>query len=70
MSYELELPNELPLVHLIFHVSMFKKCIGDLLFILPFDRLGVDENLSYKEVLMEILDCQVKKLRRTRRWSP
>ena len=29
VSYELELPNELSLVHPVFHVSMLKKCIGD-----------------------------------------
>ena len=27
--YELELPQELSLVHPVFHVSMLQKCIGD-----------------------------------------
>ncbi|WMV25038.1 hypothetical protein MTR67_018423 [Solanum verrucosum] len=60
---ELDLPNELVLIHLVFHVSMLKKCIGDPVSIIPLEGLGVDENLSYEEVPVEILDRQVKKLR-------
>lgn len=29
VAYELDLPSELALVHLVFHVSMVKICIGD-----------------------------------------
>ncbi|TMX04373.1 hypothetical protein EJD97_009109 [Solanum chilense] len=36
---------------------------GNSVSILPIKVLGVDENLSYKEVSVEILDRQVKKLR-------
>ena len=42
---------------------MLKKCIGDPVSILSMEGLGVDENLSYEEVTVEILDRQVKKLR-------
>ena len=42
---------------------MLKKYIGDPMSILPIERLGVDENHSYEEVIVEILDIQVKKLR-------
>ena len=50
-------------VHPVFHVSMPKKCPGDPASILPIEGLGVDENLSYYEVPVEILDRQVKRLR-------
>ncbi|KAK4721211.1 hypothetical protein R3W88_011444 [Solanum pinnatisectum] len=63
VAYELDLPNELAPVHPVFHVSMLKKCIGDPVSIFPLKGLGVDENLSYEEVLVEILDRQVKRLR-------
>jgi len=63
VAYELDLPSELTPVHLVFHVSMLNKCIGDPVSILPLEGLGVDENLSYEEVPVEILDQQVKKLR-------
>ncbi|KAK4713515.1 hypothetical protein R3W88_019422 [Solanum pinnatisectum] len=62
-AYELDLPNELALVHPIFHVSMLKKCIGDPVSIIPIEGLGVDESLSYEDVPVDILDRQVKRLR-------
>ncbi|KAK4731766.1 hypothetical protein R3W88_024754 [Solanum pinnatisectum] len=63
VAYELDLPNELAPVHPVFHVSMLKKYIGDPISILPLEGLGVDENLSYEDVPVEILDRQVKMLR-------
>ncbi|KAK4716447.1 hypothetical protein R3W88_014785 [Solanum pinnatisectum] len=63
VAYEMDLPNELAWVHPVFHVSMLKMCIGDPVSILPLEDLGVDENLSYEEVPIEILDWQVRKLR-------
>ncbi|WMV41034.1 hypothetical protein MTR67_034419 [Solanum verrucosum] len=50
-------------MHLVFHVSMLKKCVGDLTSIVPLESLGVKDNLSYEEVTVDILDRQVKKLR-------
>ncbi|WMV38041.1 hypothetical protein MTR67_031426 [Solanum verrucosum] len=60
--YELYLPNDLASVHLVFHVSMLKKCVGDTTSIVPLESLGIKESLSYEEVLVEFLDRQVKKL--------
>ncbi|WMV50560.1 hypothetical protein MTR67_043945 [Solanum verrucosum] len=63
VTYELELPNELASVHPFSHVSLLKQYVGHPTSIVPLEGLGVDENLSYEEVLVEILDWQVKKLR-------
>ena len=63
IAYELKLPNELASVHPVFQISMLKKCIGDLECILPIECLGVKDNLSYEEVLVQIIDRQVKSLR-------
>lgn len=63
VAYELDLPNELAPVHLVFYVSMLKKCIGDPASIIPLEGLGVDESLSYEEVPVEIPDLKVKRLR-------
>ena len=63
MSYELELPAELAYVPPFFYVSMLKKCLGDPASILPVKGLGVDKDLFYEEVPVEILDIQVKSLR-------
>ena len=43
--YELALP-----------VSMLKKCLGDPASIPPLEGLGVDEDFSYEEVPIKILD--------------
>ena len=50
VAYELDLPSELTSVHPVFHVSMLKKCIGDLESILPIEDHCVNDNLSYEEV--------------------
>ncbi|WMV37668.1 hypothetical protein MTR67_031053 [Solanum verrucosum] len=42
---------------------MLKKCFGDPTSIVFLEGLGVVESISYEEVLIEILDQQVKKLR-------
>ena len=62
-AYELNLPSELALIYPVFHVSMLKKCIGDPESIFPIEGLGVEDNLSYQEVLVQILDRQVEKYR-------
>ena len=62
VSYQLALRAELASVHLVFHVSMLKKCLGDASSILPVEGLGVDEDLPQEEVPIEILDRQVKRL--------
>ncbi|XP_069154428.1 uncharacterized protein [Solanum lycopersicum] len=43
--------------------EVLQRCLGDPTSILPVEGLGVGENLSYKEVPVEILDRQVKHLR-------
>ncbi|WMV24634.1 hypothetical protein MTR67_018019 [Solanum verrucosum] len=63
VAYELDLPNELASVHPVFHVFMSKKCIGNPTSIVSLEGLEIKENLVYEEVLVEILDRQVKKLR-------
>lgn len=45
---DLELPRELALVHLVFHVSMLMKNIGDPVSILVLEGLGVNKNLAYE----------------------
>ncbi|WMV08508.1 hypothetical protein MTR67_001893 [Solanum verrucosum] len=50
VAYELDLPNDLASVHPVFHVSLLKKCFGDLTSMVPLEGLGVKENLSYEEV--------------------
>ena len=63
IAYELKLPIKLASVLPVFHISLLKKRISNRVSILHFKVVGVDENLSYEEMQVEILDRQVKKLR-------
>nr|XP_016457847.1 PREDICTED: uncharacterized protein LOC107781627 [Nicotiana tabacum] len=62
VEYDLDLPSELETVHPMFHVSMLRKCIGDPSRITPMEDIHIDEDLSYAEVPVAILDRQVRKL--------
>ena len=61
--YKVELSTELSNVHLVFHVSMLKKSIGDSVVIDPSKILGIQDSLSYEEIPVEIFDFQVRRLR-------
>src|SRR5688572_18474571 len=63
VAYELDLPNDLEMVHPVFHVSLLRKFIGDENTIVPLQDVTIEENFSYEEVPVEILDKQVKRLR-------
>ncbi|XP_069154272.1 uncharacterized protein [Solanum lycopersicum] len=63
--YELDLPQELAAFYPMFHISMLKKCMGDPLLIVPTENVGIMDILSYEDILVHILDRQVRKLRTT-----
>ena len=47
MTYELEVPHKLVVVHPIFHISMLKKCLGDPSLTVPIENVGIKDILSY-----------------------
>ena len=63
MAYELALPPGQSGVHPVFHVSMLKKYHGDGNYLIRWDSVLLDENLSYEEEPVAILDREVRKLR-------
>ena len=63
VAYELALPPRVSGVHPAFHVSMLKRYHGDGNYIIRWDSVLLDENLSYEEEPVSILDREVCKLR-------
>ncbi|GJT82444.1 hypothetical protein Tco_1056786 [Tanacetum coccineum] len=66
VAYKFELPQELSRVHNMFHVSNLKKCYFDDPLVVPLERLQVDDKLHFVEEHVEIMDREVKQLRRSR----
>ncbi|GJW76451.1 putative reverse transcriptase domain-containing protein [Tanacetum coccineum] len=66
VAYKLELPEELSNVHNYFHVSQFKKCLSDESLIIPMKELQLDDKLNFVEEPVEIMDCEIKQLKRSR----
>jgi hypothetical protein len=56
MAYQLELPDNLSNVHIVFHVSQLKKCLRVPEEQLPTEELSVQGDLTYTEYPIEILD--------------
>ncbi|GKC79551.1 putative reverse transcriptase domain-containing protein [Tanacetum coccineum] len=66
VAYKLELPKELSRVHNMFHVSNLKKYYADEPLVVPLDGLHFDDKLQFVEEPIEIMDHEVKQLRRSR----
>nr|GEV00236.1 putative reverse transcriptase domain-containing protein [Tanacetum cinerariifolium] len=66
VAYKLELPKELSRVHNTFHVSNLNKCRANEPLAIPLDGLHFDDKLYFVEEPMEIVDYEVKRLKRSR----
>ncbi|GKD23959.1 hypothetical protein Tco_1225662 [Tanacetum coccineum] len=64
VAYSLRLLEELNSVHDTFHVSNLKKCLADANLHVPLDEIKVDKTLRFVEELVEIIDREIKKLKR------
>ncbi|KAD2805520.1 hypothetical protein E3N88_38897 [Mikania micrantha] len=66
VAYKLQLPQELGGVHDTFHVSNLKKCLSDETLIIPLDEVRLDDKLHFIEEPIEVMDRDVKTLKRSR----
>ncbi|GJW45337.1 putative reverse transcriptase domain-containing protein [Tanacetum coccineum] len=62
----LELPQELSRVHNVFHVCNLKKCLSDDTLVIPLEEIQLDDKLNFVEEPVEIMDREVKQLKRSR----
>nr|GFA84767.1 reverse transcriptase domain-containing protein [Tanacetum cinerariifolium] len=62
-AYKLYLPKELSRVHNTFYLSNLKKCHADEPLAIPLDGLHFDDKLHFVEEPVEIIDCEVKRLK-------
>ncbi|GJR93750.1 putative reverse transcriptase domain-containing protein [Tanacetum coccineum] len=66
VAYKLELPQQLSRVHNTFHVSNLKKCLSDESLVIPLEELRVDDKLHFVEEPVEVMDREIKQLKRSR----
>ncbi|XP_017625132.1 uncharacterized protein LOC108468786 [Gossypium arboreum] len=64
VAYQLELSLELDCVYDVFHVSILRRYRSDPSHIVPVEEIEVRPDLTFKEELVQILDRDVKVLRR------
>nr|GEW79504.1 putative reverse transcriptase domain-containing protein [Tanacetum cinerariifolium] len=66
VAYRLELPQQLSRVHNTFHVSNLKKCLSDESLVISLDELRMDDKLHFVEEPVEIMDREIKQLKKIR----
>ncbi|GJR54761.1 reverse transcriptase domain-containing protein [Tanacetum coccineum] len=66
IAYQLRLSKELSGVHDMFHVSNLKKCLVDASLHVPLDEIKVDKTLCFVEEPVEIMDREIKSLKRSK----
>jgi len=64
VAYQLELPPHLSQVHDVFHVSQLRRCFKDPIREVDHETLDLQENLSYREYPVRILDEAERTTRR------
>nr|GEX58847.1 putative reverse transcriptase domain-containing protein [Tanacetum cinerariifolium] len=66
VAYRLKLLKQLSRVHNTFHVLNLKKCLSDESLVIPLDELRIDNKLHFVEEPVEIIDREIKQLKRSR----
>ncbi|GJX92518.1 putative reverse transcriptase domain-containing protein [Tanacetum coccineum] len=66
VAYKHKLPKELSNVHITFHFSNIKKCLSDESLVISMKELRLDDKLNFVEEPVEIMDQEVKQLKKSR----
>nr|GEX71244.1 putative reverse transcriptase domain-containing protein [Tanacetum cinerariifolium] len=65
VAYRVELQQQLSCVYNTFHVSNLKKCLSNESLVISLDELRSDDKLHFVEEPVEIIDCEIKRLKRS-----
>ncbi|GJY94502.1 hypothetical protein Tco_0510863 [Tanacetum coccineum] len=65
VAYRLKLPEKLSRVYSTFQVSNLKKCLSDEPLAIPLDEIHVDDKLNFIKEPVEIMDREVKSLKKS-----
>ncbi|GJV65549.1 putative reverse transcriptase domain-containing protein [Tanacetum coccineum] len=63
VTYRLELPQELSIVHHTFYVSNLKKCYANEPLVMPLEGIHDDDKLQFVEDHVEIMEREIKRLK-------
>jgi len=63
VAYKVELPPNFDGVHDIFHVLQLWKCVNDPLHTINYKLLDIQPNLTYEELLVQIMDRKEHQLK-------
>ncbi|CAJ2662068.1 unnamed protein product [Trifolium pratense] len=63
VAYRLALPPDLSGVHPVFHISMLRKYLYDPSHVISHENIQLDENLSYTEHPVAVVDKEIRRLR-------
>jgi hypothetical protein len=63
VAYRLRLPESMSQIHDVFHVSTLRKCLSDPSQVTTVEAIPVQEDLTYEETPVQILDRKEKVLR-------
>nr|GEW02743.1 putative reverse transcriptase domain-containing protein [Tanacetum cinerariifolium] len=66
VAYRLKQPEQLSRVHNTFHVSNLKKCLSDEPLAISLDEIHIDEKFRFIKEPIEIIDREVKRLKKSR----
>ncbi|GJT83890.1 putative reverse transcriptase domain-containing protein [Tanacetum coccineum] len=66
VAYRLKLLEQLSRVHSTFLISNLKKCLSDETLVIPLDEIRIDDKLHFVEEPLEIMNCEVKRLKQSR----
>ncbi|GJT14944.1 putative reverse transcriptase domain-containing protein [Tanacetum coccineum] len=64
VAYKLEISQQLSRIHSTFHISNLKKCLSNEQLAILLDEIHIDDKLHFVEELGEIMDHEVKRLKK------